>query len=279
MTRGGLRGYRAIVSARFRTLLTYRAAALAGLWAQIFFGLVLIMIYEAFYRSGTAGAVTRAPLTLAQVVTYVWLGQALLAMLPWNSDTEIRNLIRSGGIAYELCRPLDLYALWFARAIALRTAPPLLRALPMALFAMFVLPLIGLPEWRLAPPTPGAALGFVVTLGGALLVSCAITTLIHITLMWTIAGEGIVMIVSTVVAFFAGLIVPLPLLPDWAQAAISWLPFATVGDQPYRIYAGDVPLAAVPGVLLRQLAWTAALVVLGRWLLARGVRRVVVQGG
>ena len=30
-------------------LLQYRAAALAGLWTQIFFGLVLIMIYEAFY--------------------------------------------------------------------------------------------------------------------------------------------------------------------------------------------------------------------------------------
>ena len=37
-----LRPYRAIVSARFRMLLQYRAAALGGLWTQIFFGLVLL---------------------------------------------------------------------------------------------------------------------------------------------------------------------------------------------------------------------------------------------
>jgi ABC-2 type transport system permease protein len=32
-------------------------------------------------------------------------------------------------------------------------------------------------------------------------------------------------------------------------------------------------------VLLHQLVWTALLVALGRWLLSRGVRRLVVQGG
>jgi hypothetical protein len=100
--------YRAILSARFRMLLQYRAAALAGLWTQIFFGLVLLMIYEAFYRS----TMLRQPMTFAEIVTYVWLGQALLAMLPWNADAEIRAMIRSGAVAYELCRPIDLYSLW-----------------------------------------------------------------------------------------------------------------------------------------------------------------------
>ena len=46
-----LRPYSAIVSARFRMLLQYRAAAVAGLWTQVFFGFVLLMIYEAFYGS------------------------------------------------------------------------------------------------------------------------------------------------------------------------------------------------------------------------------------
>jgi ABC-2 type transport system permease protein len=148
MSGGWLRPYRAILSARFRMLLQYRAAALAGLWTQIFFGLVLVMIYEAFYRSTTA----RQPMTFAEVVSYVWLGQALLAMLPWNADPEIRAMVRGGGVAYELCRPVDLYALWYARAVALRTAPTILRAVPMSVFAAVVLPLIGLAEW--APSRP-----------------------------------------------------------------------------------------------------------------------------
>jgi ABC-type uncharacterized transport system permease subunit len=32
-------------------------------------------------------------------------------------------------------------------------------------------------------------------------------------------------------------------------------------------------------VIAHQLVWTFVLVALGRWLLARGVRRLVVQGG
>ena len=138
------RGYWALFRARFRTLLQYRAAALAGMGTQVFFGLVFVMVYEAFYRSSRASQ----PISYPEVVTYVWLGQAFLAMLPWNVDPEIRAMIRSGAVAYELLRPLDLYAAWYCRALAWRTAPTLLRAVP--LFA------IARPSWGCAshPPWP-----------------------------------------------------------------------------------------------------------------------------
>jgi ABC-2 type transport system permease protein len=103
-----VRPYVAILGARFRTMLQYRAAALAGLWTQVFFGVVLLSVYEAFYASTDRPQ----PLSFPQVVSYVWLGQALLALLPWNADSEVRGLVRSGAVVYELCRPLDLYTLW-----------------------------------------------------------------------------------------------------------------------------------------------------------------------
>lgn len=46
--------YWATLSARFRTLLQYRAAALAGMGTQLFWGLVRVMIFEAFFRSTIA---------------------------------------------------------------------------------------------------------------------------------------------------------------------------------------------------------------------------------
>jgi ABC-2 type transport system permease protein len=269
--------YRAIVSARFRLLLQYRAAALAGVWTQLFFGLVLIMIYEAFYRSSSAAV---QPMAFAQLVSYVWLGQALLAMLPWNADPDVRAMVRSGAVAYELCRPIDLYSLWYARAIAQRTAPVLLRAVPMVMLSTVGLSLVGLDEWRLGPPASLASgIGFAVALGCGLALVCALSTLINITLLWTISGEGIVMVMTTAVSMLSGLLIPLPLLPEWAQPVLRWLPFAGVFDLPFRIYAGHVPPADVAIVLARQLAWTVALVAFGRWLLGRAIRRVVVQGG
>jgi ABC-2 type transport system permease protein len=274
---GPLRPYRAVVSARFRMLLQYRAAALAGLWTQLFFGLVLIMIYEAFYRSSLAAV---QPMAFAQIVSYVWLGQALLTMLPWNVDPDIRAMVRSGAVGYELCRPVDLYGLWYARAIAQRTAPVVLRATPLVVIAAAGLPLVGLEEWQLGPPASLAAgVGFAATLGCGLALVCALSTLLNITLLWTISGEGIAMVMTTAVSMLSGLLIPLPLLPDWAQPVLRWLPFAGVFDLPFRIYAGHVPPADVAAVIARQIAWTVALVALGRWLLGRGVRRVVVQGG
>src|SRR5262249_4166986 len=76
-----LRPYRAVLSARFRMLLQSRGAAVGGLFTQVFFGLVIRGVYEAFYRSTTRPQ----PMTFGQLVGYVWLGQALLAMLPWNA--------------------------------------------------------------------------------------------------------------------------------------------------------------------------------------------------
>jgi ABC-2 type transport system permease protein len=269
--------YAAVIGVRFRMLLQYRAAAIAGVWTQIFFGLVLIMVYEAFYRSSTAAA---QPMTFAQLVSYVWLGQALLTILPWNVDTEIRVLVRSGAIAYELCRPIDLYGLWFARAVAHRTAPAALRALPQVVFAMVCLPLLGLEAWRLEPPASLAAgIGFVVALACSLLLSCAISTLINITMMWTIAGDGVVMLTTTTVSLLSGLLIPLPLLPDWSQQVVRWLPFAGLVDLPFRIYSGHIAPGGLALVLARQLGWTIATIWFGRWLLDRGMRRIVVQGG
>ncbi len=276
MTSHALRPYLAIVSARFRMLLQYRAAALAGLWTQFFFGLVILGIYEAFYRSANGPQ----PMTFPQVVSYVWLGQALLAMLPWNADAELRAMVRSGAVAYELCRPVDLYGLWYARAVAWRTAPTLLRAVPMCLIASAGLPLIGLPEWRLAAPDSlTSAAAFAAALVCTLLLGCALTTLMNITLLWTVGGEGAVLLMTALVTFFSGMVIPLPLFPEWAQPIVRALPFGGLVDLPFRVFTGHIPPSGVIAVLGHQLLWTAVLVLIGRWMLSLGLRRVVVQGG
>lgn len=269
-------GYLAVLLARFRSLLQYRVAALGGLFTQSFFGVVRIMILEAFYRSTTAAQ----PMSFPDIVGYVWLGQATLLLVPWNVDADIREQIRTGTVAYELCRPLDLYTLWFVRAFAWRTAPMFLRMLPMFVIAMVILPLVGFPGWQLAPP-PSLAAGllWVVAFGGAVLVSSALTVLMSISLFWTLSADGIPILLSVGVTILGGLVIPLPLFPDWAQSILYNLPFAAVLDFPSRIFTGNIAIADTPLVFARQLGWALVLTGLGRWLVSRGARRLVVQGG
>jgi ABC-2 type transport system permease protein len=174
--------YRALLSARYRMMLQYRAAAIAGAGTQFFWGFIRIMILLAFYRSSSV----EAPMNFADVVTYVWLGQALLALLPWNLDLELERQIRSGDVAYELIRPLDLYAFWAMRIIATRVASVSLRAVPIVIVAGVALPLLGFDSWRLAPPdSPAAAALFALAMMLAVGLGCSLSMLVHISMMWT----------------------------------------------------------------------------------------------
>ena len=268
--------YRALLSARYRMLLQYRAAAVAGAGTQFFWGFIRIMILLAFYRSSSAPV----PMDFADVVTYVWLGQALLALLPWNHDLELERQIRSGDVAYELVRPLDLYAFWATRILATRVAAASLRAVPIVVVAGVALPLLGFEAWRLAPPDSAAAAAlFVLAMILAVALGCALSMLVHISMMWTISGDGMVRLMPSVVTVFSGMVIPLPLFPDWSQPLLAALPFRALADVPYRIYSGDIPVAEASAPLLLCSLWLVALVALGRALLARGQRALVVQGG
>jgi ABC-2 type transport system permease protein len=150
----------------------------------------------------------------------------------------------------------------------------------MCVIAAAILPLLGLDEWRLAsPPSTAAAVAFAATLACTLLLGCALTTLINVSLLWTISGDGAVILMTTLATFLSGMIIPLPLFPDWAQPIVQALPFAGLVDLPFRVFTGHIPPAAAVSVLRHQIFWTIGLVLCGRWLLSRGMRRVVVQGG
>ena len=87
-----LRPYSVVFGARYRVILQYRAAALAGAVTQFFWGFIRVMVFYAFYESAIYDSTTaRPPMEMADVVTYVWLGQALLGLQPWNHDLELES--------------------------------------------------------------------------------------------------------------------------------------------------------------------------------------------
>jgi viologen exporter family transport system permease protein len=257
-------------------LLQYRAAAFAGFSTQLFWGAIRLMILGAFFASSTE----TAPMQFAQVAAYVWLGQALLGLLPWNVDTELSEKMLSGAVAYELLRPLDLYSFWYARTVALRTATTFLRMLPMICVAGFVMPLVGLEAWALPPPANAvAAAYFLVSLLATVLLASAITNVMHVALIWTLSGRGFNTLMTGVVVLGSGLVVPLPLFPDWLQPFLYWQPFRGLADVPFRIYSGHIASGSAAFEVALQFGWAALIAAGGYALMARAKSRVVVQGG
>jgi len=260
--------YWAILNIRLKALSQYRAAAFAAICAQLFWGIVTMMIFRAFFSESSGPE----PITLSQAITFLWLGQALLQMIPWSLDKDIEAQVKNGNVAYELLRPIHLYELWYVRSFALRAIPTLMRCIP-----IFVIAGLFFGLTRPVSVAAGCAFSFSVVLG--LLLSSAIMTLILISLFWTISGEGIQRLSPHIAVIFSGLVVPLPLFPSWMQPVLDLQPFRGILDIPCRLYTGVIPVSEAYYYFAFQMVWTAIFVLLGQWLLSKALKTFVVQGG
>jgi ABC-2 type transport system permease protein len=272
------RPYVAAFSARFLLMLQYRAAAVAGFLTQCWWGAIKIMVYAAFYRA--APPALHPAISLAQVATYTWLNQGLLALMPWGADPEIGLAMRTGVVMYDRLRPVDAYWYWYARAAAFMTSRAAPRAVLMVVLAGIALPLVGVRELRWAPPPSATStLLFAISLVLMICLSSALMMLLNIAVVVTLNDRWVSQSMSPFLVVLSGSLVPLALYPDWAQRALFLQPFAGVVDIPFRIYSGNLAGAMALEGLALQLFWTGVLVIGSRVWMERAMRRLEVQGG
>ena len=263
-----MKKYVSIFLMRLKMETQYRGAALGGILCQMFFGLVYIALYRAFY----AGKPQDFPVTA--IVTYVWLQQAFFRML-LATDSELGEKIRTGSVAYDLCRPMHFYGYYYARDAAQKLMGSLLRAIPMLLFSM-VLP----AGWRIgAPASFPALLCFLLSLMMGLLCVCSLNNITMGVTMRTIDSMGMRAMLNLLMMTFSGNVLPLTLFPDSWQKVITLLPYAQLLDAPIRIYTGEWALSQAPRVLLIQGFWFLLLTGLGLFIWQRNQKHLVIQGG
>ena len=269
--------YLATGQARFQLMLQYRGAALAGFFTQTWFGGILIMVLAAFYAAGGAD---RAPMSLAQAVTYTWMSQAFLVLVPWGGDPVVTAAVRTGSVGYDRLRPVDAYAFWFAGAAGNMTARMLPRAAMICAFSAVALPLMGFGDWSWRPPAgPAAAMGFAVSAVMIVLLSSALTVLFNLCAVVTLDNRGIVSLVTAVSIAFSGNLIPLPLFPDQMRTFLFLQPFAGLMDIPFRIYLGDLAGPWILAGIGMQAFWILVMVAGGRALMTPVMGRLQVQGG
>lgn len=266
------RAYYAVFKLRLLNGLQYRTAALAGMATQFFWGAIIVMVFQAFYSQTNV----EPPMSLPQVISYVWLQQAFLAFVVlWFRDNELFQLITTGNIAYELCRPADIYGFWYAKLLAQRIASAALRCMPILLVALL------LPQpWRLMlPPDPATFALFLLALLLGLLVLVSLSMLIYITTFITMSPTGSLLMFSVLGDFFAGLIIPIPLMPDWMQRIVSFLPFRWTVDFPFRVFSGHIPMDEALTGIGWQIGWLVVLLMIGMRGMRGALRKLVIQGG
>lgn len=264
-----MRRYLGIVLAEAKRQSTYRLALAAGIFTNGVFGLIRAGVMLAAV-AGAGGAV--AGYTSQTALSYVWWGQALLGMLPlwwWN---ELAERVRTGDIAVDLARPIDLQLYWWCRDLGRAAVQFAARGIPLLIIGSLLLPM----TWSTSPIT---YLSGAVSLLLALAVNFLARWSINLIAMWTLDITGYLIFYGILAQLLAGFLVPVHLFPDWL-ATIAWLsPFPSMFQTPIDVLSGRSVGAEAATAVAIQAAWVVGLLVLTRVVGARAVRRLEVQGG
>lgn len=257
--------YPQLVAAGFRRYAGYRQAALAGLTANTVFGLLraAVLIAVLAQRGTVAGY------DVSVAVTYVWLGQGLLSVVLMWGDTELSQRIRSGDVVIDLGRPWDLQTAMLATDLGRAGFAVLMRLVPPMLFGALFFPF----RW---PERPTTWLLFALSVVLAVVVSFGIRFLLNAAAFWMLDARGVIAVWGVTGGVLSGLVLPLAWFPQWAQSVLALTPFPAIMQSPIDVFTerGD-GVALLGGALV----WAVLLFAAGRFVLAAGSRRLVVQGG
>jgi len=268
-----LKACRSLFIIRVAENLQYRAAGIANSSISIVWSILQIVVFTVFF---TFGDTTGAAMTLSQAITYAWLTQIMWGFVGYFTlDAEIREKVISGNVALDLCRPLDLYAHWYAKTIANKVGAAAWRAV-FTLVAAVVVPV----ALRLSPPASlaGFLLFLVSICTGALLCTAfaMLMAAVRVGLTW---GEGPTYMLEMVGMLLNGNYFPLALWPDFMQRFLLLQPFAGLMDIPFRLYLGLLASGDAFWAIGLQIFWLAVFTVAGRFLLSRRISNLIVQGG
>jgi ABC-2 type transport system permease protein len=257
-----------LISLSFQRQFSYRAANLAGLATNFFFGLLRAFLMIALYDNRTE--VTG--ISLSEAITTTALTQAVIAFMHIFGWWEVMQAVRSGDIASDLLKPLNYFMFWLAQDIGRAMAHMLVRGITIVLaYAVFFE--IALPK------TIGQWLALIVTLAFSLLVSFSWRFLVNLAAFWTPDARGIGRLAFSLSWFLSGFLMPLRFFPAWFVRLCHLTPFPSMINTVLEVYLGLLSGPELFKALGMQVLWIVILSVLGQLVMRAGVRKLVIQGG
>jgi ABC-2 type transport system permease protein len=252
----------------YRRYAAYPGATWAGVFTNTFFGFLIAYILLAVFETrDTVGSYDAR-----DAVTYTWLSQGLFITIYLWGWYEVAFRVQSGDVATDLYRPLDLQSYWLAQDLGRATYHAIFRGIPPFVVGALVF------DVRV-PDDPLVWLAFVLSVALAVTASFAFRFLFNLSAFWLLDYRGVAVLAMVVSTFFSGQTIPIAFFPDWLETLAWALPFAAMVQAPIEVFLEHATGLELVGLLALQTFWAAALLVVGRVVLAAGTRKLVVQGG
>ncbi|MEM8530027.1 MAG: ABC-2 family transporter protein [Chloroflexota bacterium] len=260
--------YIEIARRSFRRAIAYRAAALAGMVTNAFFGAVRCFVYIALFSAGSSSV---AGFTLQDAISYTWLTQSLISIGAGWLTIDLSRSIYSGDVITDLMRPWSFYGYWLSRKLGEQLFNLAIRGTFTYVIGIVTFGAV-VPSWRELAP-------FIFSVGMAMLLSITFSFLVNLTAFWLIDNTGVVIISNILLGFFSGFMIPLAFFPSWLATIAYMLPFQAISGLPAQIFLGQITGWNLIWVLALQLFWVVVLILSALAILQLAMRKVVIQGG
>jgi ABC-2 type transport system permease protein len=251
----------------------YRGDFLLGTILRFFPVITTILLWTAVFKG--AGQSRIAGFSEQRMIAYLLLIHIsrMFSSMPGLS-AGIAHDIRDGTLKKYLLQPLDMIGYLLSYRAAHKVAYITTSAGPYAgLFLFCSGYFVGL--W----PDALTLLAYIASLLLAFLIGFYFEAAMGMAGFWFLEVTSLLWVVNTVNYFVSGQMFPLDLLgPPW-DTLLKWLPFQYLAYFPAVVFLREVQGRALVEGLLLELAWTVVLILLSRWLFARGLRRYSAYGG
>jgi ABC-2 type transport system permease protein len=252
----------------FQRQFTYRAAAVAGLTTNFFFGMLRVALMVALFaaRDNVAG------LDLVDAITFTGLTQAAIGFLSLFGWTELMNSIYDGSVSNDLLKPVGYYQIWLAQDFGRAIAQLILRGFPMILAYALLL--------GISYPTTGtqwAVLLLSMFLGW--LISFSWRFVVNLSAFWVPNAQSIGRFFFSTSYFLSGFVIPLRFMPDWFVRVCKATPFPHALNTMLEVYLGVLQGSELVEAILAQILWAVGLILAGQVILRLGIRRLTIAGG
>lgn len=249
----------------------YRGESFVWFLFDVIPPLVMVILWRAAYLDTTKiGSYTSSQMMLY----YVGL-TAFQTLLTSHPEWEISQEIRMGEFSKHLLRPLQFNTFYAMGEIAWK-----------GLRLLFLTPVLVVAFLWLGPGIL-AAVSLKATTALALLLSLVLSYLLAyflkvclgLTAFWVLESYGIIIVFEFLRTFFAGVIIPLDLMPPSVKVISDFLPFRYFYFFPLGILQGKLGGNEVALGLLAQATWCLVAYLLMKTMFRLGVRQYGAVGG
>lgn len=234
--------------------------------------LMILVLNASVWRAAVSGRAHLAGLPALELGTYVIVAWTVTTVSTTRLEEHLGNRFRTGEIAAELVRPLDLQAFLVARDLGRALATLVVTAVPVLVCGALLFP-IAWPTHLWTWPV------VLVSVGLGVLIGAQFSFLVGLASFRLKSVSGIAQLKNTLVALLSGAVVPLDVLPDVVRPIVLALPFQGMSHTAATLFLERVPADALWRPLGVQVSWAIALFLACRLAWRRALVHLTVQGG